>query len=92
MTASTVCLRRPVSVVEEPSMNTQAVRIGLIRRGFLLKDLSAKTSIDYDRLQKVLHGYRRARPDEISAIARALDLSESEVRTSDSTTAHSVQG
>jgi predicted transcriptional regulator len=59
-------------------MNEKAVRIRLIELGLQLKDLSRLTKIDYDRLQKVIHGYRPVRPDELRAIATALGLEESE--------------
>lgn len=60
-------------------MNTEAIRIQLVRLHRRVKDLSVQTGIDYDRLQKVLHGYRRARPEEIKAIASALGLRESAI-------------
>jgi len=60
-------------------MNTDAIRIQLVCKHLRIKDLSAQTGIDYDRLQKVLHGYRRPRPAEIQAIASVLGLHESEI-------------
>jgi cyanate lyase len=64
-------------------MNLEAVRIQLIRKGMRLKDLSRMTGIDYDRLIKVLHNYRSARPDEVRSIASAVGLPESAVATGD---------
>lgn len=55
-------------------MNSQKVRIQLIRRNLRLKDLAGLTGIDYDRLQKILHGYRDARPDELRQIACVLEM------------------
>ena len=47
-------------------MNSKTIRIQLIRLELQLKDLSDQTGIDYDRLLKLLHGYRRPRPDDSS--------------------------
>ena len=55
-------------------MNVQAIRIQLIRMDLKLKDLAVLTGIDYDRLQKVLHGYRQPRPEEVRAIASVLSM------------------
>ena len=60
-------------------MNLEAVRIQLIKKEMRVKDLSRMTGIDYDRLLKVLHGYRRPRPNESIAIARVLELPVSHV-------------
>lgn len=60
-------------------MNAQLVRIRLIEMGLLQKDLARQAGIDYDRLQKVLHGYRRPRPLEIRAIALILSLPEADL-------------
>jgi len=60
-------------------MDREAIQIQLIKKGLLLKDLSEKTGIPYDRLQKILHDYRPARPDEIRAIAAAIGVPESDV-------------
>jgi lambda repressor-like predicted transcriptional regulator len=60
-------------------MDRKAVLVQLVRKGMRIKDLAGLTHIDYDRLQKVLHEYRPARPEEIRAIAQAVDLPESVV-------------
>ena len=60
-------------------MNTQTIRIRLIELDLKLKDLAGRSGIDYDRLQKILHGYRTARPEEIRAIADALGVPDFEV-------------
>jgi lambda repressor-like predicted transcriptional regulator len=50
-------------------MDRETVQIQLIKKRMLLKDLSVRTGIAYDRLQKILHSYRPARPEEVRAIA-----------------------
>jgi lambda repressor-like predicted transcriptional regulator len=60
-------------------MDRETIQIQLIKKGLLLKDLSERTGISYDRLQKILHDYRPARTDEIRAIARAIGVPESDV-------------
>jgi DNA-binding Xre family transcriptional regulator len=60
-------------------MNRKAVRICLIQKEIQLKHLAQQAGIDYDRLQKILNGYRVAKPHEIEAIALALDLPASAV-------------
>ena len=60
-------------------MNTKLLRMRLIDKGLLLKDLSRETRIDYDRLQKVVHGYRRPRTDEVAAIATAIGVPPSDL-------------
>jgi lambda repressor-like predicted transcriptional regulator len=93
MAPSTFCLREARATANsEIAMNSQVVRIQLIRKGLLLKDLSTQSEIDYDRLQKVINGYRQPRPEEVSAIARVLGLSESEIRSAEPLTARPVLG
>ena len=58
-------------------MNVQPLRIRLIEKGLRVKDLARLADIDYDRLQKVLHGYRPPRPEEIRAISEALEVPQS---------------
>jgi len=60
-------------------MNLETIRIQLIRKGLRLKDISRVTGIDYDRLQKVVNGYRTPKPHEIIAIARVLELPVAEI-------------
>ncbi|MCP4006333.1 MAG: helix-turn-helix transcriptional regulator [bacterium] len=60
-------------------MDTQTIRIRLIKKNLRVKDLSVKTGIDYDRLEKILNNYRPAREEEVRAIARVLELDESEL-------------
>ena len=55
-------------------MDITKVRIRLIEKELRIKDLARLTSIDYDRLQKILNDYRQPRPEEVLAIARTLDL------------------
>ena len=55
-------------------MNTQAIRIRLIEKNMKIKDLSLRAGVGYDRLQKILHGYRSAHEEEIASIAGVLDL------------------
>ena len=60
-----------------PQMNkptARVIRIALLRRGLILKDLAALIPADYDRLQKIVNGYRRPHESELRAIAAALDL------------------
>ena len=56
------------------TLNTQTIRIRLIEKNMRLKDLSTRSGVAYDRLQKILHGYRSAQEEEIASIARVLDL------------------
>ena len=60
-------------------MDGKVVRILLIQRGLQLKALSRLTGIDYDRLQKVINGYRAPRPEELTAIATVLGVPLSEI-------------
>ena len=55
-------------------MNTQAIRIRLIEKDLQLTDLARLSRIGYDRLQKILHGYRSPRQEEVTSIARILEL------------------
>ena len=65
---------------KEKLMNVQAIRIQLIRRDLKLKDLAGLSGIDYDRLQKVLHGYRQPRLEEVRAIASVLSMRPEELQ------------
>ena len=49
----------------------------LIDESLTLVELARKTSIAYDRLVRIVNGYRTARDEEIEAIARVLGLSPS---------------
>ena len=60
-------------------MDAQRIRIRLIEKGLLVKDLARLTGLDYDRLAKLLNGYRAARDEEIRAIAKALGLPVDEI-------------
>ena len=62
-------------------MNGLLVRHKLIDRNWGLVDLARKTKITYDRLVRILNGYRPARDEEIEAIARALRVSRSDLRS-----------
>ena len=62
-------------------MNAQTIRIRLIKKNMRLKDLSIRSGVAYDRLQKILHGYRSAQEEEIGSIARVLDLPVSSLRS-----------
>ena len=61
------------------TLNRKVIRIQLIRKELRLKDLAVKAGIEYDRLVKVMDGYRPARPEEVRAISGALELNESDV-------------
>ena len=60
-------------------MDIEAIRIQLIRRGLHLTDVARGTGIAYDRLVKVMNGYRQARPEEITALAEVLGLPEAAI-------------
>jgi transcriptional regulator with XRE-family HTH domain len=61
-------------------MDERVIRIRLIETGLQLKDLSKLTGIDYDRIVKLVNGYRRPRPGEVHAIASALGIPESSLQ------------
>ena len=55
-------------------MDRIVVKRRLLDMGLTLAELSHQTSIPYDRLIKILGRYRRARPEEVTAIASVLEL------------------
>ncbi len=60
-------------------VNGKVIRIQMIQSDLHFKDLAQSTAISYDRLMKVINGYRTPKPGEVKAIAAALGLSESTV-------------
>ena len=56
-------------------MNRLLIKHRLLDRGWGLVDLARLTGLPYDRLIRLVNGYRCAQPDEVQAIAEALDLS-----------------
>jgi len=57
-------------------MDRLAVKHRLLDRGMTLLQLAGATGLTYDRLVKVVNGYRAPRADELRVIATALDLTE----------------
>ena len=56
-------------------MDRLLIKHRLLDMGMTLAELSRAASIPYDRLVKVLGYYRKIRPEELTAIALALDVS-----------------
>ena len=55
-------------------MDRLLIKHRLLDKGMNLVELSRLTGLAYDRLVRVVNGYRSPRPEEIAAIAEALDL------------------
>lgn len=58
-------------------LNTIEIKVMLVKRDMQLKELSRRTGIDYDRIQKILHGYRSVRDDELNKLAEVLAVNHS---------------
>lgn len=55
-------------------MNRALIKHRLVDHQLYLIDLARKTEIPYDRLVRIVNGYRKARTEELEAIAAALDV------------------
>ena len=63
-------------------MNRLVVKHSLLDRGMTLFDLAAQCGITYDRIIKIVNGYRVPRREEIDLISRALSVSPERVHGS----------
>lgn len=55
-------------------MNRLAIKHHLLNAGMTLAELSRAASIPYDRMVKILGGYRKVRRDELASIAAVLEV------------------
>lgn len=58
-------------------LSGMAVKILLIERGWMMKELSAEAGIDYERLVKIVGGYRSVRREELQQLAEVLGCNQS---------------
>lgn len=56
-------------------MDRLAVKHRLLDRGLTLAEVARQAGIPYDRLVRLVNGYREARQEELERIAQVLDLS-----------------
>jgi transcriptional regulator with XRE-family HTH domain len=63
-------------------MDRLAVKHLLLNRGMTLFDLAVACGIRYDRIVKIVNGYRAPRPEEIDLISRTLSVPSEQVRVS----------
>jgi hypothetical protein len=49
------------------------IKTALAQRDLKLIEVSRRTGIPYDRLSRIVNGYRPARPDELDAIWAAIE-------------------
>ena len=55
-------------------MDRLLIKHRLLDKGMTLADLSRAAGIPYDRLVKILCGYRKARTEELAALASVLQV------------------
>ena len=60
-------------------MDQLVIKHRLLDKGLSLIDLARQTGVAYDRLIRVVNGYRKPKPTEVEAIAEALGLSSESV-------------
>jgi len=63
-------------------MDRLAVKHLLLNRGMTLFDLAVASGIRYDRIVKIVNGYRAPHPEEIDLISRTLSVPSEQVRVS----------
>ena len=63
-------------------MDRLAVKHLLLNRGMTLFDLAVACGITYDRVVKIVNGYRAPRLEEIDRISRTLSVPPAQVRVS----------
>ncbi len=61
-------------------MNRLLVKHRLLDRGMTLVNLAAQIGVPYDRLVKIINGYRGPRPEEVRAIASVLSMRPEELQ------------
>ena len=64
-------------------MDRLQVRHVLLDKGMTLRELAITSGMAYDRLIRVVNGYRPAKDEELEAIADALDLPAESIRGKD---------
>lgn len=55
-------------------MNRLVIKHRLLDKGMTLAALACRIGVPYDRLVKIVNGYRRPRPEELRRISAALDM------------------
>ena len=60
-------------------MNRLAIKHRLLDRGMTLAALACQIGVPYDRLVKVVNGYRQPRRSEVKRIAKALAMDPAEL-------------
>ena len=63
----------------ESAMNRLTVKHVLLDRGLSLVDLAREADLAYDRVIRIVNGYRPAKDEEIDAIAQILGLPRSDL-------------
>lgn len=61
-------------------MNRVALKHRLLDRGMTMATLAGRIGVSYDRLVKVVNGYRQPRPEEVRAIASVLSMRPEELQ------------
>ena len=60
-------------------MDRLAVKHRLLDKGMTLAQLASVTGVPYDRLVKIVNGYREPRPEEVQRIASVLSITPDEL-------------
>lgn len=60
-------------------MNRLAIKHALLDHGMTLVVLARTAGLSYDRIVRIVNGYRRPRPEEVRAIADALGMKACEL-------------
>ena len=55
-------------------MDRIRIKHRLLDKGLTLVDLAARAGLSYDRLVRIVNGYRPPRPDEVERVSRALGI------------------
>lgn len=71
-------------------MNRRLIKHLLVDHGLTLADLARRADLNYDRIVRIVHGYRKPMIDEVERMAHILGVPPQELRAAESDTIASV--
>jgi transcriptional regulator with XRE-family HTH domain len=60
-------------------MNRTFIKHRLVDKGLTLADLARRAELSYDRIVRIVHGYRKPMAEEVERIALILEVSPSDL-------------
>lgn len=61
-------------------MNRTFIKHRLVDKGLTLADLARQAELSYDRIVRIVHGYRKPTIDEVERLAQILEVPSRELR------------